>query len=926
MTMKPQHIQKLKDAGASEAQAEAALTAIEDVNEALEAFLCGVFDEVGSSAKRAKVNNSIESQSFDDGSSQKDEDDDEDDAFDPCDTVLSGNGQGQVVDPYHGIEFSKDRKEVITDIVEQAKTFQIEGREESGRKLRPLNCREITAGEWMSGVPLGSEQSYFLEVYQKLVALPIVCPDCQEPVKRKEGQFLSTWPTLFAFLDHLGRTLEYRCKSCRASFCQACGQKPHPSVGNATPTTSGKAADATKPGSSGAASQRLMHCSLTNSLVLGVGLIHIESKLQDSHRSSAGNEKGDQATSKPEASQNSCASSSSQHYYSDEEGFCDCDECTGYSAPSNPLATSGSGPSKRKAGNVTGIGFAGSSRDDYKWQNERTKKQVARDESIRLDLELLRPYLPDPERSCLLDPQGNTIAADPIEHDHLPTIVSIAQLRRRFLPVASELLQSGSLLDITDRDALFTELLHWFRMFSRHVNLAALVTQPIMRLTRTDFKVKNEKCTERVQTFSATASPRELSHSLVQQTKIMIQGLLRRNVGNEGNKAAKSPSKESQSAKVTSQKSAKATEKEDSKESHEEYEKMLAFCRSIVDNIAALDAALVSIKGQAFVDKMLASFEGHDTVSDIYAGVAEDGSQMGSRPTSQHQQIASYRNWAKTAVFDEADMTIPQGSSGSRIYAHAFAKEIQDSNRTSQNSRRNLIIAKEIASLGPSLPADWDQAIFVRVDSAQLDVLKALIVGPPTSPYKNGIFAFDILLPSAYKSAPPQVKIVTTDGGKVRFGPNLYSNGKVCLSLLGTWDGPGWTSESTLLQVLLSITSMVMGLEEPCINEPGWDSYKGTESSLRYSKNLRRQTVRVAMKQMIENPPHPWESVIKQHFKLKKLAILDQLEEWKREDDGMATVQDGTSVMSKYGGVDRPDTTASFAKNVDVLKSLLKGL
>ena len=40
----------------------------------------------------------------------------------------------------------------------------------------------------------------------------------------------------------------------------------------------------------------------------------------------------------------------------------------------------------------------------------------------------------------------------------------------------------------------------------------------------------------------------------------------------------------------------------------------------------------------------------------------------------------------------------------------------------------------------------------------------------------------------------------------VRFNPNLYSDGKVCLSLLGTWHGEGWAppsagnSGSTILQ------------------------------------------------------------------------------------------------------------------------------
>ena len=45
----------------------------------------------------------------------------------------------------------------------------------------------------------------------------------------------------------------------------------------------------------------------------------------------------------------------------------------------------------------------------------------------------------------------------------------------------------------------------------------------------------------------------------------------------------------------------------------------------------------------------------------------------------------------------------------------------------------------------------------------------------------------------------------TTGQGTVRFNPNLYNCGKVCLSLLGTWQGAAgetWDPKcSTLLQV-----------------------------------------------------------------------------------------------------------------------------
>jgi len=70
----------------------------------------------------------------------------------------------------------------------------------------------------------------------------------------------------------------------------------------------------------------------------------------------------------------------------------------------------------------------------------------------------------------------------------------------------------------------------------------------------------------------------------------------------------------------------------------------------------------------------------------------------------------------------------------------------------------------------------------------------------------------------------------TTGNGSVRFNPNLYNCGKVCLSLLGTWPGgenEKWTENSTLLQVFVSIQSLIL-VEKPYFNEPGYESSMGT--------------------------------------------------------------------------------------------------
>ena len=77
----------------------------------------------------------------------------------------------------------------------------------------------------------------------------------------------------------------------------------------------------------------------------------------------------------------------------------------------------------------------------------------------------------------------------------------------------------------------------------------------------------------------------------------------------------------------------------------------------------------------------------------------------------------------------------------------------------------------------------------MRVDEDRVDVMQALIFGSKGTPYGGGGFLFDIYFEDGYPNGPPKVNLSTTGSGKIRFNPNLYACGKVCLSLLGTWRG-----------------------------------------------------------------------------------------------------------------------------------------
>lgn len=97
---------------------------------------------------------------------------------------------------------------------------------------------------------------------------------------------------------------------------------------------------------------------------------------------------------------------------------------------------------------------------------------------------------------------------------------------------------------------------------------------------------------------------------------------------------------------------------------------------------------------------------------------------------------------------------------------------------------------------------------------------EALIVGPADSIYEDGLFLFAFHFPTSYPHAPPRCTILTGDG-RTRLHPNLYRNGKVCLSLLNTWAGPSWTGCQSIRTVLLTLLTSVLSSTEPILHEPG---------------------------------------------------------------------------------------------------------
>lgn len=135
-------------------------------------------------------------------------------------------------------------------------------------------------------------------------------------------------------------------------------------------------------------------------------------------------------------------------------------------------------------------------------------------------------------------------------------------------------------------------------------------------------------------------------------------------------------------------------------------------------------------------------------------------------------------------------------------------------------------IGKEHKILRNSLPPN----IFVRTWESRLDLLRVMMIGPYETPYELAPFVIDFHLGSTYPQTPPEAFFHSWTSGNGPVNPNLYEDGKICLSLLGTWHtderNESWSpAKSTLLQVLVSIMGLVL-VKEPYYNEAGYDVHR----------------------------------------------------------------------------------------------------
>jgi len=143
--------------------------------------------------------------------------------------------------------------------------------------------------------------------------------------------------------------------------------------------------------------------------------------------------------------------------------------------------------------------------------------------------------------------------------------------------------------------------------------------------------------------------------------------------------------------------------------------------------------------------------------------------------------------------------------------------------------------------------------IFYRHDEE--DMLKgyAMIIGSEDTPYFNGYYFFELIFPNDYPHSPPIVYFCT-NGDSVRFNPNLYKTGKVCISILNTWRGDQWNSCQSISTLLLTLCTLLC--KDPLLNEPGVQQTH--QDFVKYTRIIEYKNAEIAILRLINKHPSYW--------------------------------------------------------------------
>jgi len=167
----------------------------------------------------------------------------------------------------------------------------------------------------------------------------------------------------------------------------------------------------------------------------------------------------------------------------------------------------------------------------------------------------------------------------------------------------------------------------------------------------------------------------------------------------------------------------------------------------------------------------------------------------------------------------------------------------------------------------------------VELNSDNLFEWRVFIEGPKDTFYDGGVFQLLMKFPNDYPMSPPVVQFTSEF-----WHPNVYTDGKVCISILhppghdemsGELPGERWLPTQTVTTILLSIISL---LSAPNISSPA-----NVDASVEWRKDKELYSKRIA--QLVEKAnktvpphikiPHPDTDPVERQRQVEKMKLLD---------------------------------------------------
>ena len=318
-----------------------------------------------------------------------------------------------------------------------------------------------------------------------------------------------------------------------------------------------------------------------------------------------------------------------------------------------------------------------------------------------------------------------------------PAMVKFMLHRSPLLPKAAELLRNDSMEDMADRRQTYEPLLGLVSAISRHASLSAVIYDD-----HTLYPIEEQL----VYFSSLPGDSNEASTSPGRQ--------------NQRGKG-KQPERGSSIAKIVENLARQcrhlnyvASDKEEFKAG--ESLALLALSRLVCDAAAEHEA-----------NGVLATGHSSSTMRHSAGQVQVAAANVVTRSRDAEKAREDLRGLHRdSGVTDAADTELLQN--------FKFLAQVAGLSRAVPAPGRMKKLVSQIAMLRTSLP----EGIWLRHGSSRLDVMKVLMVGPKGTPYENGLFEFDLLCPIEFPTRAPLMYFRTTGGGKVRFNPNLYEDGK----------------------------------------------------------------------------------------------------------------------------------------------------